>query len=93
MDAPAAVLLNPAAPDWPDRIEAIRTLLGAPHNPDVFPSHFLRVVLPRIGGHAVLFQRGNHTAGVGFLFPRAIEAEQRVYTLRGHPLQARRFCG
>lgn len=83
----ACRLLNPADPDWPDRVETIRTLLGAPHNSDVFPSHFLRVVLPRIGGHAVLFQRGNHTAGVGLLFPRAIEAGQGVYTLRGHPLQ------
>lgn len=87
MDAPAAVLLNPADPDWPDRVEAIRTLLGAPGNPTVFPAHFLRVVLPRIGGYILQLQRDDQTAGAGFLFPRALQAGQRVYTLRAHPLR------
>lgn len=88
MNTHAPILLNPAAPDWPDQIESIRVLLGAPDSPTVLPSHFLRVVLPRIGGHVLLLQRDNHTAGVGFLFPCAFEAAQQVYTLRGHPLQA-----
>ena len=83
----AAILLDPASADWPDQIETIRARLGAPHNPTVFPSHFLCVALPRIGGHIVTFQRGGQAAGVGFLFPRALDAGQRVYTLRGHALQ------
>ena len=90
-----ATLLQPAAPNWPDQIGAIHTLLGAPNNPAVFPSHFLRVVLPRIGGHIVQFQRNGQTVGVGFLFPRASSHSSTqflahtsvVYTLRCHALQ------
>lgn len=82
----AVTLLSPDDPDWPDRIDSLRARLGAPDNPAVFPAHFLRVVLPRIGGHVATFERNGQQAAVGFLLPRLLEDGGRVYTLRAHVL-------
>lgn len=87
-------LLDPSAPSWNARLDRIGALLNAHLNPTVFPYHFLQVVLPRIGGTIVEVREGSKHVGVGFLFPRGLNADaatgdrlaQRQYTLRYHLL-------
>jgi predicted GNAT superfamily acetyltransferase len=73
------------AEGWPGELERLRALVGAPHNPTLFPAHFLKATLPKIGGEVIAFRRGDGLVGVGFAFPRALREGQRVYTLRYHP--------
>lgn len=51
-------------------IDNLRQELGAPHNPSLFPPHFLKATFPKIGGRIAVFlqEDGNKTAV--FLFPR-----------------------
>jgi predicted GNAT superfamily acetyltransferase len=71
--------------DWSSVIQQIRYALGAPYNPLLLPDHFLKVVLPKLGGSAVEVVADQRTVGYGFLFPRQ-DRDQRRYTLRYHPL-------
>jgi predicted GNAT superfamily acetyltransferase len=50
----------------------------------LFPPHFLKGTLVRIGGHALVFERGDEIEAVGFLFPRGERDGRREYTLRFH---------
>ncbi len=65
-------------------IDEIRQVLGAPNNPTLFPSHFLKSTFPKIGGQVALLHRGADTIGFGFLFPRGQGGTRRAYTLRLH---------
>lgn len=82
----AVALVDTHAADWPDELDRLRSLLGAPNNPTLFPAHFLKATFPKIGGEVVTFRRGEQLAAVGFLFPRAIRDDRRIYTLRFHPI-------
>jgi hypothetical protein len=48
------------------------------------PAYYLYAVLPKIGGCGLTVQRDGQTCGYGFLFPRQMEGDTPVYTLRYH---------
>lgn len=73
-------------PAWPRIVDEIRARLGAPANPLLFPPHFLKSVLPKIGGLTWAVQRGDEAAAYAFLFPRGLQNGRRVYTVRYHPV-------
>lgn len=77
-------LLDPHSNSWPDDVDRLRQTLGAPRNPTLFPPHFLKTTLPGIGGHVVRIAAGEMPVAGGFLFPRAMTPQGRVYTLRLH---------
>lgn len=101
MTSDAAVArVDTYAEGWPGELERLRALAGAPNNPALFPAHFLKATLPKIGGGVVTFRRVGGVVGVGFAFPRALREGRRVYTLRYHPVgdglafdEARRLVG
>ncbi len=85
-----ARLLSPQAPDWSSAMDALRRQLAPAHGPHLLPPHFLKVILPKIGGHVALFaqeEQPERTSGVGFLFPRGLDRAGRIYTLRFHALE------
>ncbi len=79
-----ARLQNPEESGWGEYIDAVRYALGAPHNPALFPPHFLKATFPEIGGQLIEFFDERAVIAYGFLFPRGIERGRRVYTLRYH---------
>ena len=81
-------LIDTDADDWPGELDRLRARLGAPDNPTLFPAHFLKATLPKIGGAVVAFRRDSELVGAGFLFPRALEEGRRVYTLCYHRASA-----
>jgi predicted GNAT superfamily acetyltransferase len=83
-----AFLLPPGTPSWPAHIDRLRAQLGAPRNPHLFPAHFVKATFPRMGGQVVVYREDEIVIAVGFLFPRAVQAGRRVYTLRFHPTDA-----
>lgn len=78
------MLLNPGDSSWPARVDEVCAQLGAPANPALFPPQFLHVTLPKIGGQIVVGEEGSDLVCAGFLFPRAVQAGKREYTLRFH---------
>ncbi|OAN44292.1 GCN5 family acetyltransferase [Chloroflexus islandicus] len=79
------ILLNPADPAWHRTIDQLWQQLGAPHNPDLLPPHFVKSTFPRMGGIVATIDANQRLVGVGLLFPRAIAADgTRSYTLRLH---------
>ncbi|MFQ5595154.1 MAG: GNAT family N-acetyltransferase [Anaerolineae bacterium] len=80
----AITLLNPKDNSWSAEVHRLRTLLGAPDNPHLFPPHFLEATFPRIGGQIAVVEAGRRIVGVGFLFPRTLRAGAREFTLRFH---------
>src|SRR6476661_4480156 len=81
-------LIATDAAGWPDELDRLRARLGAPTNPTLFPAHFLKATLPKIGGAVATFRRDGDVVGAGFLFPRALRAGRRVYTLCFHSASA-----
>jgi len=79
-----ARLRKPEESGWAEYIDQVRATLGAPHNPALFPPHFLKATFPEIGGELIEFFDERDIVAYGFLFPRAIEQGRRVYTLRYH---------
>ncbi len=77
---------SPHASVWPAQIEAMRARLGAPHNPHLLPEHFLKVVLPKLGGHIAEIQEDGKEIGYAILFPRGLENQRKEYTARYHAL-------
>ena len=75
-------LLDSHSDGWHADIDEIRAQLGAPHNPVLLPPHFLKVVLPKLGGHALRIDVSTQPAAYAFLFPRRFEEDQPIYTLR-----------
>ncbi|MCC6705642.1 MAG: GNAT family N-acetyltransferase, partial [Thermomicrobiales bacterium] len=43
---------------WADEVDAIRSVLGAPDNPALFPPHFLKSTFPEIGGGLIEYFDG-----------------------------------
>lgn len=82
-----AALLNYEAKTWDEEIDRLRTALGAPNNPDLFPPHFLKSAFPKIGGRIVTIRRGEALLGAGFLFPRALANSRREFTMRLHRIK------
>ncbi len=72
--------------DWTAFVKESRARLGGAHNPTLMPSHYLHVILPKIGGFGLTVQQDGHTCGYGYLFPRQMDGETPVYTLRYHSL-------
>ncbi|MBI1298074.1 hypothetical protein GC175_24330 [bacterium] len=75
-------LLDSHSAGWHVTIDEIRVALGAPHNPMLLPSHFLKVVLPKLGGYVLRIDVSAQPAAYAFLFPRRFEEDQPIYTLR-----------
>ena len=80
--------LEPETSESDARIDQLRTQLGAPDNPNLFPPHFLKATFPKMGGRTALFSSDGETAAAGFLFPRPGAAGRRGYTLRLHAIGA-----
>ncbi|MBN1485211.1 MAG: hypothetical protein JXA37_10850 [Chloroflexia bacterium] len=72
---------------WAAEVDHVRALLGAPHNPQLFPPQYLKATFPRIGGRIAFLRAGPRLLGVAFLFPRDLESGRPVYTLRWHSLE------
>lgn len=91
MPAVELTFFDPTSETWFADIDQLRRWLGAPHNPTLFPPHYLKVTLPKIGGHVVAARRGDVLLGIGFLFPcqRMSSTGRSVYTLRFHRLAGR----
>ena len=75
-------LLDSHSDGWQANIDEIRTVLGAPQNPALLPPHFLKVVLPKLGGYVMRIDVSTQPAAYAFLFPRRFEEHQPIYTLR-----------
>ena len=80
----AITFLSPTSDSWPADVQRLRTLLGAPDNPQLFPHHFLAATFPRIGGQIAVVKDSRRTVGAGFLLPRSLRAGLREFTLRFH---------
>jgi predicted GNAT superfamily acetyltransferase len=83
-----AWLLDSGDSSWPAEVDHLRAHLGAPHNPYLFPPQFVKTIFPGMGGHVAVYREGAAVVGVGFLFPRAVAAGRRLFTLRFHPVDA-----
>jgi predicted GNAT superfamily acetyltransferase len=91
-----AQLLDPATSTWSAAIDAINQQLCLGENPTLLPNQFVKVVLPKLGGHIVSLRESGEETGIGFLLPRGYdtnepggEANRRAYTLRYHALAER----
>lgn len=83
-------LVDPLAAGWAAVLDSIGLRLGQPHDPALFPYHFLHTTLGRIGGRAVLVDDDQGPSGAGFLFPRQRDrGGAHVYTLRYHAFPGR----
>ncbi|MFN3373752.1 MAG: GNAT family N-acetyltransferase, partial [Chloroflexus sp.] len=77
--------LDPRDPNWSATIDHLWQQLGAPHNPELLPPHFVKSTFPRMGGIVVTFHDHDRLVGVGLLFPRLLTPDgTRAYTLRLH---------
>ena len=72
--------------DWPAFVNESRARLGGAANPTLMPAYYLYAVLPKIGGCGLTVQSDGQACGYGFLFPRQMEGDTPVYTLRYHGL-------
>ncbi len=80
------ILLDPQSATWIAELDRLYTQLGGADNPLLFPSHFLQVTFPKIGGRLAVGSVEGEPVAVGFLFPRGFEQQQPIYTLRYHGL-------
>lgn len=82
----SATIVTDKERPWSDQIDSIRRLLGAPRNPLLFPPYYLKAAFRSIGGRLALIERDQRVVGAAFLFPRSLDAKERVLTLRYHPV-------
>ncbi|MBV7331076.1 hypothetical protein KFU94_23130 [Chloroflexi bacterium TSY] len=82
-----AHILNPSNPNWNTQLDDLFVQLGAPNNPTLFPPHFTKVVLPKIGGKIAVVKQDETNLGVGFCFPRPMQNKKNIYTFRFHSIQ------
>ena len=74
------------SPKWDEQVDQIRTSLGAPDNQYLFPPHFVKSVLPKIGGKLILVHKQEQNLAVGFLFPENLHNQKPEFTLRIHKI-------
>jgi predicted GNAT superfamily acetyltransferase len=67
---------------WPAEVDRLRSLLGAPANPLLFPPHFLKTTFPKIGGRAFAVRDDRGACAAAFLFPHRLRRGRREYVLR-----------
>jgi predicted GNAT superfamily acetyltransferase len=73
----AWALLDPDAPAWPERVNALWSRL----DPAVsVPDYFVKTTFVKLGGRLAVTESG----AVALLFPRGLHGGRRVYTLRMH---------
>lgn len=77
---------HPDSDDWPAFVNESRARLGGVRNPALMPAHYLQVVLPKIGGCAFSVHWQGQLTGYIYAFPRGLDGEKRLYTLRFHSL-------
>lgn len=75
-------IIDHAAPTWPADLVALWAALGAPHNLELLPRYFVQTSFVRMGGRILRITDDDGLRGVALLFPRGVEGERRVYTLR-----------
>ena len=80
-------LVNSELKTWNSEIDEVRTLLGAPNNPTLFPPHFLKSVFPKLGGKIIIVKKQDKNLAVGFLFPRSKINNLPEYILRFHEIE------
>ena len=68
--------------EWKVRVDELRSMLGAPNNPNLFPKHFLKSTFPKIGGEAFTISVDGKPEAAAFLFPRG--DGKAKYTARLH---------
>lgn len=61
--------LDPESPTFEAQIDSLRSELGAPNEPSLFPPYFLKSSFPKIGGRIVTFTRDGKIWAAAFLFP------------------------
>src|SRR5580693_1481395 len=90
MTTPALSLeaLDTASPGWRAEAAALSRALGAPHEPLLFPGHFLAATLPEIGGRAIVARLAGEPCVAAFLFPRGLCGSRCEFTARCHPIAA-----
>lgn len=88
-----ARLIDPHRSMWNAAIDETRQRLQPAADYTLFPAHFLKVVLPKLGGHLVLLEQDGAPHGVCLLFPRGLSEDEAgdnrpVYTVRHHSFPA-----
>jgi predicted GNAT superfamily acetyltransferase len=73
------LLANPADSRWPELVDTLWARLRPASHP-LLPSYFVKTTFVKMGGQLVYTPDG----AVGLLFPRALTAGERTYTLRLH---------
>jgi len=71
---------------WSEQLDVIRSQLGAPRNPLLFPPYYLKAAFRKIGGRVALIEKDQKMIGAAFLFPRSLDEVSKVFTLRYHQL-------
>ncbi len=57
--------LDSQAPDWPEQVQALRSTLGADHNPNLLPPQFVFATMREIGGDILQWHSGPHLLAAG----------------------------
>lgn len=88
-----AKLIDPHSSTWNVAIDDSLQRLHPAADYTLFPAHFLKVVLPKLGGHFVTLEQDGTPHGVCLLFPRGLNEDEAgdnrpVYTLRYHAFPA-----
>ncbi|NTV62480.1 MAG: hypothetical protein HGA65_02945, partial [Oscillochloris sp.] len=74
--------LDPTAPGWAAELDALWRDLGAPHNAQLLPSHFVQTAFVKLGGQVLPVRSAGALRGVALLFPAGLSAGRPTYTLR-----------
>lgn len=80
----ACSLVDSDSSDWGTRLDLIRSLLGSPNNPRLFPPHFMKATFPKLGGLVMELSNDGVPFGYALMFPRKVDASGRVWTARLH---------
>lgn len=80
-------ILDPQQPSWVKRVTDLRTLAGAPHNPQLLPPHFVAATVPEIGGRVFVWQRRDRTVAIGLSLPALNSDGTPLHLLRCHRLE------
>nr|WP_139088705.1 GNAT family N-acetyltransferase [Oscillochloris trichoides] len=75
-------LIDHHAPSWPNELASLWHHLGAPHNPELLPDHFVQTTFVKMGGRVLRLRDERGLRGAALLFPRGTEGSRSSYTLR-----------